>query len=49
MGRKLTDAQIDHEIVHHMAILDAVEDLIGPNIRLFHLSVWPKKTVARTP
>jgi non-haem Fe2+, alpha-ketoglutarate-dependent halogenase len=30
------------EIVHHQAILDAVEDLIGPNIRLFHLSVWPK-------
>jgi len=30
------------EIVHHPAILDAVEDLIGPNIRLFHLSVWPK-------
>ncbi|MGH2608963.1 MAG: phytanoyl-CoA dioxygenase family protein, partial [Tepidiformaceae bacterium] len=30
------------EIVHHTAILDAVEDVIGPNIRLFHLSVWPK-------
>jgi hypothetical protein len=30
------------EIIHHPAILDAVEDLIGPNIRLFHLSVWPK-------
>jgi non-heme Fe2+,alpha-ketoglutarate-dependent halogenase len=30
------------EIVHHPAILDAVEDVIGPNIRLFHLSVWPK-------
>jgi ectoine hydroxylase-related dioxygenase (phytanoyl-CoA dioxygenase family) len=30
------------EIVHHPAILDAVEDLIGPNIRLYHLSVWPK-------
>jgi non-haem Fe2+, alpha-ketoglutarate-dependent halogenase len=30
------------EIVHHPAILDAVEDLIGPDIRLFHLSVWPK-------
>ena len=29
-------------IVQHPAILDAVEDLIGPNIRLFHLSVWPK-------
>jgi len=35
------------EIVHHSAILDAVEDLIGPNIRLFHLSVWPKN--ARDP
>src|SRR5437867_3056641 len=30
------------EIVHHPAILDAVEDIIGPDIRLFHLSVWPK-------
>jgi non-haem Fe2+, alpha-ketoglutarate-dependent halogenase len=29
-------------IVHHPAILDAVEDVIGPDIRLFHLSVWPK-------
>ena len=29
-------------IVHAPAVLDAVEDLIGPNIRLFHLSVWPK-------
>jgi ectoine hydroxylase-related dioxygenase (phytanoyl-CoA dioxygenase family) len=30
------------EIVHASEVLDAVEDLIGPNIRLFHLSVWPK-------
>ena len=30
------------EIVHHPAVLDAVEGLIGPDIRLFHLSVWPK-------
>ena len=30
------------EIVHAPAVLDAVEDLIGPDIRLFHLSVWPK-------
>jgi ectoine hydroxylase-related dioxygenase (phytanoyl-CoA dioxygenase family) len=30
------------EIVHHPAVLDAVEDLIGPDIRLFHLSIWPK-------
>jgi hypothetical protein len=35
------------EIVRHPAILDAVEDLIGPDIRLFHLSVWPKN--ARDP
>jgi non-haem Fe2+, alpha-ketoglutarate-dependent halogenase len=30
------------EIVRHPAVLDAVEDLIGPNIRLYHLTVWPK-------
>jgi non-haem Fe2+, alpha-ketoglutarate-dependent halogenase len=30
------------EIVHHPAVLDAVEDVLGPDIRLFHLSVWPK-------
>ena len=30
------------EIVRHRAVLDAVEDLIGPDIRLFHLTVWPK-------
>jgi non-heme Fe2+,alpha-ketoglutarate-dependent halogenase len=30
------------EIARHPAVLDAVEDIIGPNIRLFHLSVWPK-------
>ena len=30
------------EIVHDPAVLDAVEDVIGPDIRLFHLSVWPK-------
>jgi non-haem Fe2+, alpha-ketoglutarate-dependent halogenase len=35
------------EIVHHPAVLDAVEDLIGPDIRLFHLTVWPKN--ARDP
>src|SRR5947199_1138546 len=50
-GRELTKGQnfkphllftwVD-EIVHHPAILDAVEDVIGPDIRLFHLSVWPK-------
>lgn len=30
------------EIVHSAEVLDAVEDLIGPDIRLFHLTVWPK-------
>lgn len=30
------------EISRHPSVLDAIEDLIGPNIRLFHLSVWPK-------
>ena len=30
------------EIVHSAHVLDAVEDLIGPDIRLFHLTVWPK-------
>lgn len=30
------------EIVHDPAVLDPVEDLIGPNIRLYHLSIWPK-------
>jgi chlorinating enzyme len=34
-------------IVHHPAVLDAVEDLIGPDILLYHLSVWPKN--ARDP
>src|SRR4029077_6329115 len=30
------------EIVHAPEVLDAVEDLIGPHIRLFHLLGWPK-------
>ena len=30
------------EIVHSPEVLDAVEDLIGRDIRLFHLSVWPR-------
>ena len=30
------------EIVHAPEVLDAVEDLIGPDIRLFHLTAWPK-------
>ena len=28
--------------MHAPEVLDAVEDLIGPDIRLFHLTVWPK-------
>jgi non-heme Fe2+,alpha-ketoglutarate-dependent halogenase len=31
------------EIVRAPEVLDAVEDLIGPDIRLFHLTVWPKE------
>jgi len=31
------------EIGRHPAVLDAVEDLIGPDILLFNLAVWPKK------
>jgi non-haem Fe2+, alpha-ketoglutarate-dependent halogenase len=31
------------EIVRSPEVLDAVEDLIGPDILLFHLSVWPKE------
>src|SRR3981081_2736865 len=31
------------EIVHAPEVLDAVEDLIGPDIRLFHLTAWPKE------
>jgi len=31
------------EIVHHPAILDPVEALIGPDIRLFHLTLWVKE------
>lgn len=30
------------DIVRAPEVLDAVEDLIGPDIRVFHLSVWPK-------
>ena len=29
-------------LVRHPAVLDPVEDLIGPDIRLFHFTVWPK-------
>ena len=31
------------EIVHHPAILDAVERLIGPDILLYHLTYWIKE------
>ena len=31
-----------NDLIRHPRILDAVEDLIGPDIRLFHLTVWPK-------
>ena len=31
------------EVVHHPAILDAVEDLIGPNILAFHMTLWIKE------
>ena len=32
-----------HRIATHPAILDAVEDLIGPNIMLYHNTVWFKE------
>lgn len=31
------------EVVRHAAILDAVEDLIGPDILVFHLTLWIKE------
>ena len=31
------------EIVHHPRILDAVEDLVGPDILLYHLTLWMKE------
>ena len=37
----LTLAWVD-ELVHDDRILDAVEDLIGPDIRLYNLTVWMK-------
>ncbi len=30
------------ELVRHSAVLDPVEDIIGPDIRLFHFTIWPK-------
>ena len=32
-----------HEMATHPALLDAVEDLIGPNIMLYHNTVWFKE------
>jgi len=29
-------------LVRHPAVLDPIEDIIGPDIRLFHLTIWPK-------
>lgn len=31
------------EIVHHPRVLDAVEDIIGPDILLYHLTLWLKE------
>ncbi len=31
------------EIVHHPWVLDAVEDLIGPDILVYHLTLWMKE------
>jgi non-haem Fe2+, alpha-ketoglutarate-dependent halogenase len=29
-------------LVRHPAVLDPIEDIIGPDIRLFHFTIWPK-------
>ena len=31
------------EVVHHPWVLDAVEDLIGPDILIYHLTLWMKE------
>src|SRR5258706_8942165 len=31
------------QLVHHPKVLDAVEDVIGPDIMLFHLTCWIKE------
>ncbi|HXO03373.1 MAG TPA: phytanoyl-CoA dioxygenase family protein [Stellaceae bacterium] len=31
-------------LVRHPAVLDPVEDIIGPDIRLFHFTIWPKSS-----
>ncbi len=30
-------------VAHHPAVLDAVEDLIGPDILLYHITLWTKE------
>ena len=30
------------EEARHPAVLDPIEDIIGPDIRLFHFTIWPK-------
>lgn len=30
-------------VAHHSAVLDAVEDLIGPDILLYHITLWTKE------
>jgi hypothetical protein len=35
------------QVAHHPAVLDAVEDLIGPDILLYHITLWTKE--AGTP
>ena len=32
------------EVVHHPGVLDAVEDLIGPDILVYHLTLWMKES-----
>lgn len=31
------------ELIRHPSVLDAVEDLLGPNIRMLHVTLWPKR------
>lgn len=31
------------QVAHHPAVLDAVEDLIGPDILLYHITLWTKE------
>lgn len=34
------------QVAHHPAVLDAVEDLIGPDILLYHITLWTKEAGA---